>query len=137
VKKFEKPFIISIPHHGNPSNGFLNVFQEDLLPNFKFRRAYWTSDLPNGSERGNHAHKACTQVLFCLSGSITVFTELPDGTTEEFFLSSPRDGLVLWPHVWHQMKYQNAIQLVLASEDYDEIDYIRVKSEFYKYYKAL
>lgn len=128
--------LIQISRRGTDELGFLNIFEDNSICGFNIKRAYWSESVPDGAVRGNHAHKACVQILICLRGRIEVSTEVPTGMTASFILDRPDQGLVLWPHVWHQMKYtESAIQLVLASMNYSENDYLRNKSSYLEYYK--
>lgn len=98
----------------------------DLVP-FEVRRVYYIYDTTPGTIRGNHAHKTLQQVLLCVSGACTVVCEMPDGTKTEHRLDWPDRGLLIEGLVWRQMKdfSKDAVLMVLASEHYDENDYIR------------
>ena len=65
------------------------------------------------------------------AGSITVKTELIDGSIQEFILDKPDKGLFIPKMCWHTMQYShNAVQIVIASSLYDEKDYIRSYDNF-------
>ncbi|RZK32612.1 MAG: hypothetical protein EOO63_00845 [Hymenobacter sp.] len=71
------------------------------------------------------------QVLVAAAGRITVTTELADGTIKLFRLDDPKVGLYVPPHAWHTMQYSHsAVQLVMASANYSEEDYIRKYEDF-------
>ncbi|MBK8091182.1 MAG: FdtA/QdtA family cupin domain-containing protein [Verrucomicrobiaceae bacterium] len=95
------------------------------------RRCFWVSSPPPGSVRGDHAHRICSQFIFCASGSCLV--ELDDGSRKaELRLESPGAGLLVPPMVWVKI-YQHApgtVQMVFASHDYDSDDYIRDYEHF-------
>jgi dTDP-4-dehydrorhamnose 3,5-epimerase-like enzyme len=99
---------------------------------FDIQRAYIITDVPNGAIRGGHAHKSLWQLLICAHGSCKVL--LSDGeNTVEYSLSNPNYGLLIGPAVWRDMAFSSehkAIMMVLASEHYDENDYIRSYEEF-------
>jgi dTDP-4-dehydrorhamnose 3,5-epimerase-like enzyme len=81
--------------------------------------------------RGKHAHKKLKQVLFCISGSCAV--ELDDGKNKQkIILDQPHQGIYLGNNLWHTMSEftNNCILLVMASDVYDESDYIRDYQEF-------
>ena len=103
----------------------------DLVP-FEVKRVYYIFDTTPGTVRGNHAHKDLRQLLVCVSGACTIACEMPDGTKSEHRLDWPDRGLLIEGLVWRQMKEfsKDAVLLVLASEHYDENDYIRDYSEF-------
>lgn len=98
----------------------------DLVP-FEVKRVYYIFDTTPGTVRGNHAHKDLRQLLVCVSGACTIACEMPDGTKSEHRLDWPDRGLLIEGLVWRQMKEfsKDAVLLVLASEHYDEADYIR------------
>ena len=96
---------------------------ERIIP-FKIKRVYYIYDVHN-SERGGHRHKKTIQALICISGSCEV--KCNNGFIEEnYVLNSPSSCLIVNPEDFHIMKAftKNAILLVLASEYFDETDYI-------------
>ncbi|MEE2672557.1 MAG: WxcM-like domain-containing protein [Myxococcota bacterium] len=102
----------------------------DGLP-FQPKRYFVVVDVPNREVRGEHAHRRCAQVLICLRGSIACVVD--DGSQrEEILLDSPELAVHVPPMVWAvQYKYsEDAVLLVLASEEYDPKDYIRDYDEF-------
>lgn len=102
---------------------------------FEVKRVYYIFDTTPGTVRGNHAHKNLKQVLICVSGACTIACEMPDGTKMENRLDWPNRGLLIEGLVWRQMKdfSKDAVLIVLASEHYDEADYIRDYATFRKY----
>lgn len=105
----------------------------DLVP-FEIKRTFFIFDTTPGIVRGNHAHHKNRQMLICTSGACTIDCEMPDGTKTSHRLDWPDKGLLVEGMVWHQMKEfsKDAVLLVLASEHYDESDYIRSYDEFLK-----
>ena len=101
---------------------------------FEVKRMYYIFDTTPGTVRGNHAHKALKQMLICVSGACTIVCEMPDGTKSEHRLDWPDKGLLIEGLVWRQMKdfSKDAVLIVLASEHYDESDYIRNYTVFKK-----
>lgn len=114
--------------------GNLSVVEEfDQVP-FHIARAYWVYDVPGGECRGGHAHKRLKQFLVALSGSFTV--TIDDGTERRtFLLNHPYQGLEIESGIWRTLDdfSSGAVCLVLASEKYDEADYIRDYDEFLEY----
>jgi 5-deoxy-D-glucuronate isomerase len=110
------------------TTGLLSVVEGSgvsALP-FAVVRVYWIYDVPEGAVRGQHAHHRTAQVLVAMTGTLTVDTELPDGTRASFELTTPTQGLYVPAHAWRTVRYSpKATQLVLASAPYDETDYIR------------
>jgi len=95
-------------------------------------------DMPGGESRGAHAHKKLEQLVIALSGSFDI--TLDDGRNKKsIHLARPYMGLHMLPGMWRDINNfsSGAICLVLASELYDEKDYIREYSEFMEYKKAL
>ncbi len=98
---------------------------------FDVRRIYYIYDTCPGVVRGKHAHIALKQLLICIHGTCTIL--LDDGTERvEVPLSRPDEGLFINSLVWREMKdfSSDAVLLVLASEHYDESDYIRKYDDF-------
>lgn len=101
---------------------------------FDIKRVFYSYDIPGGEARGAHAHKVCHQFLVAASGSYEVV--LDDGVNKRtVLLNRPFFGLHIPPGIWasEQGFSSGAICLVLASEGYDEKDYIRDYQEFIKY----
>ena len=93
--------------------------------------------VPPGARRGEHAHRQCQEFLVCASGSCDVLVE--DGVhSEKFSLSGPRTGLYLPPMVWRTMEKfsPDAVLVVLASDPFDEADYVRDRAEFLRLVRA-
>lgn len=91
-------------------------------------------DTIEGVHRGKHAHKSLKQVLFCPCGACTI--SLDDGTeVREVRLDKSTEGLLVEACVWREMYdfTPDAVLMVLASDYYDESDYIRDYDEFLEY----
>lgn len=98
---------------------------------FRVRRVFYIYDIPGGEDRGAHAHKICHQFLVAVSGSFEI--ELDDGRLKRtVVLNRPYFGLHIPPGIWSAEKgfSSGAVCLVLASEKYDEADYIRDYDHF-------
>ncbi len=103
--------------------GSLTVIQKPDIP-FDIKRIYYIYGVDN-SDRGGHRHKITRQVLICLAGSCEIVNN--NGKKREtFLLNNPRLSLIVEPEDWHVLtKFSpDAMLLVLASELYDEQDYI-------------
>lgn len=126
-----KPVIIAFPMKRGHELGALSVAQKPDLP-FLPKRLYWIYGVPEGNMRGGHAHKKLWQVLICLHGSITVHLEDGRGWQETMKLDDPTLGLLLPPPFWHTMTFgqPGSVLLAIASDVYDESDYIRDYGEF-------
>lgn len=100
---------------------------------FDIKRVYYLFGMTGGLSRGFHAHKKLHQIVFCISGSCCLVVD--DGITkEDVLLDSPNVGIDLPPMLWHEMHDFTAdcVLLVVASDEYDEMDYIRDYEEFKK-----
>ncbi|WP_181258792.1 sugar 3,4-ketoisomerase [Vibrio splendidus] len=112
------------------SRGSLISLEEEKNIPFKIKRVYYlfnTLDIP----RGFHAHKNLKQVAICLNGSCRFV--LDDGINREsLVLDSPKVGLYIDNNKWREMHdfSDDCVLVVLASEHYDESDYIRDYDEF-------
>lgn len=116
--------------------GNLTVAQSlDNIP-FDIRRVYWLYDVPAGESRGGHAHKQCREIIIAVSGSFTV--TLDNGTEKKtFLLNRPYEGLIIETGVWRTLDdfSSGAVCLVLASQEFDENDYIRHYEDYLEYIK--
>jgi len=98
---------------------------------FDIKRVYYIFDTKKGVERGFHAHLNLKQVCIAVKGSCTFV--LDDGKRrEEIRLDRPNKGLFIEGLIWHEMKdfSPDCVLVVLASEHYDESDYIRDYDKF-------
>lgn len=125
--------IIEIPKIED-RRGNLSVIEELKSVPFRIARVYWLYDVPGGESRGGHAHRKLKQLLIAVSGSFTV--TLDDGREKrKFLLNHPYQGLIIDTGIWRTLDdfSSGAVCLVIASELYDEDDYIYDYDEFLKY----
>ena len=111
--------------------GSLTFLQTEQPIPFEIERVYYLYDVPGGAERGAHAHKKLHQFIIAISGSFDVV--LDDGRqSKRFHLNRPYFGLYVCPMMWRMLDNfsSGSVCLVLASEKYDETDYIRDKDQF-------
>lgn len=130
--------IIDLPKIVDPTRGALTVVEELKEVPFEVKRVYWTYDVPGGESRGGHAHKDLYQLLVPMSGSFKVV--LDNGMEKrEFLLNHPWQGLIITPGIWRTLEdfSSGAVCMVLASELYDESDYIREYDQFVAWTKQL
>lgn len=121
---------------GIKDNGYLCYLESAKTVLFTIKRVYYTYGVKEGIIRGHHAHKALEQLLICVYGAIEIMCD--DGEKKEYtVLDDPAKGLYVGPGIWHTMKWlkDDSILLVLASEYYDESDYIRDYDEFIRLVK--
>lgn len=133
----EKVRIIELPKIADP-RGNLTVAQEKMEVPFSIARAYWTYDVPSGESRGGHAHRQLEQLIIATSGSFDV--NVDDGEERAtYHLNHPYQGLYVGPGIWRTLDdfSSGAVCLVLASQLFDEEDYIREYDEFLTYVGCL
>ena len=112
----------------------ISVIENDKTIPFEVKRVYYLYDIPGGEERGAHAHKKLQQLIIAASGSFDVI--LNDGNVKRrFTLNHPYQGLYVKPGIWRDLGEfsSGAVCLVLASEVYDEADYIRDYDAYLKF----
>ena len=127
------PQLIHFRKIGNPSEGYISIFQNGTDMPFEIKRCFWTYYTPEEVIRGRHAHYETEMILIASAGKIIVNTEMPGGVKETIILEKPDHGLYIPKLCWHTMQYShNAVQLVLASSEYHESDYIRNYEDFKK-----
>ena len=127
--------IIQLPKIENPA-GSITVIESKKEIEFDINRIYYLYDIPGGASRGGHAHKNLYQLVIAASGSFDVILADAD-IKREVQLNRPYFGLLIPPGIWRDISNfsSGAICLVLASEYYDENDYIRAFDEFIKWKK--
>ena len=111
--------------------GSLIAIEEGYNAPFQIKRVYYIFDTQQGVERGFHAHVNLKQIAIVVKGSCTFI--LDNGTKrEEIELNNPTQGLLIEGLIWREMKNFSAdcVLVVLASEHYDESDYIRDYNKF-------
>lgn len=118
--------------------GNLTVIEEKIDIPFDIKRVYYLYDVPGGESRGAHAHKNLYQLIIAASGSFTV--TLDDGKKRKSFnLKRSYYGLLIPPGIWRDLDdfSSGSVLLCLASEHYDEHDYIRNYDDFLKHRNQL
>lgn len=125
----------TFPPHGDDRGQLIAIEAMKDLP-FDIKRVYYIYDTLPGVRRGFHAHKCLQQILLCVNGSCKI--HLDDGSeTAEVILDRPYEGLYISNNMWREMYdfTPGTVLLVLASEYYDEADYIRNYEDFIKLVK--
>jgi dTDP-4-dehydrorhamnose 3,5-epimerase-like enzyme len=99
---------------------------------FAIRRAYWIYDVPGGERRGGHAYRTLEEFFVALSGSFDVVVDDGRGDVRHVVLNRSYFGLHVPPMTWRHLENfsTNAVCLILASQRYDEADYLRDHAEF-------
>ena len=117
---------------GDERGSLIAIEQGHNAP-FEIKRVYYIFDTKDGVERGFHAHINLKQICIAVKGSCTFV--LDDGEKrEEIKLTNPNQGLFIEGLIWREMKNftPDCVLVVLASEHYDESDYIRDYDKFLK-----
>jgi dTDP-4-dehydrorhamnose 3,5-epimerase-like enzyme len=117
--------LVNFPPLGDDRGSLVALEAHKTVP-FDIKRVYYIFGTQAGVSRGFHAHRALQQVAVCVTGKCRMV--LDDGQRrEEVWLDSPTKGLLIGDLVWREMHdfSPDCVLLVLASEHYDETDYIR------------
>lgn len=102
--------------------GNLTVIEKSIP--FDIKRIFYIYGV-DSSVRGGHRHHKTIQAAICIKGSCVISNN--DGENQQdYILDTPAKCLILEPEDWHQMFNfsADAILMVLASEYFDEKDYI-------------
>lgn len=110
-------------HH---ENGNLTVVESMRQIPFDINRVYYLYDVPGDAERGGHSHRALQQFIVAVSGCFDVVID--DGVKQRrITLNRPYKGLLIRQGIWRVLDNfsSGAVCMVVASEHYDEADYVR------------
>lgn len=119
--------------HGDDRGQLIALEENKDIP-FCIKRVYYMYDTVKGVVRGKHAHKSLEQILVCIHGSCKVL--LDDGREKKVVpLEKPYEGLYISNNMWREMYdfSEDAVLMVLASDYYNEDDYIRDYDQFHSY----
>jgi hypothetical protein len=132
----DKCTLISLPKISDPRGNLTFIEGGEHIP-FDIQRVYYIYDVPGGSERGGHAHKALHQLIIAMSGSFDVV--LDDGETKRrIHLNRSYVGLYVCPMIWRELDNfsSGSVCMVVASNRYDEADYYRDYAQFVEAQRA-
>ena len=117
--------IVELPKISNSQGNLTFIEANNHIP-FDIQRVYYLYDVPGGSVRGGHAHKNLHQLIVAMSGSFDIV--LDDGKEKKrFHLNRSYNGLYICPMIWRELDNfsSGSVCMVLASNFYDEEDYLR------------
>jgi dTDP-4-dehydrorhamnose 3,5-epimerase-like enzyme len=117
--------IIELPKIADPRGNLTFIETSRHIP-FEIKRVFYLYDVPGGAERGGHAHTRLEQFMVAMSGSFDVI--LDDGTRRKrVHLNRSYYGIYIPPLIWREMDNfsSGSVCMVLASEPYDQTDYLR------------
>jgi len=100
---------------------------------FEIKRVYYIFETKENVSRGYHAHRNLKQLLVCVSGQCEI--HIDNGKEKKVVnLSCATKGLLIEGLIWREMHNFSAdcVLMVLASDVYDESDYIRSYDDFIK-----
>lgn len=118
------------------ASGSITAVHNGIEIPFDIKRCFYLFDVPSGQSRGGHAHKELHQLIISASGSFEVL--LSDANNQRAIsLNQPNEGVYVPPGLWSELANfsSGSICLVLASEYFDEADYIRSYHAFSSYKK--
>lgn len=127
--------VLHLPKIHNRAGNITPVENGISIP-FDVQRIYYIYDVPGGESRGAHGHKTLESVIIAVSGSFDVSVD--DGINKKTVqLNRPYVGLNVKPGIWRDISNfsSGAICLVLASQKYNEGDYIREYASFINFKK--
>lgn len=122
--------VVSLPKITDPRGSLTFVEGEHHIP-FEIKRVFFLYDVPTEESRGAHAHKDLHQFIICLSGSFDV--AIDDGEFQRtIHLNRPWQGLHIPPMIWAaEINFDpGTVCLVLASDKFNEADYIRDHKDY-------
>jgi len=123
--QIQQPKIINLPKILDDRGNITFLEGEDHIP-FKIKRTYWIYDVPGGEIRGGHAYKSTHEFIIAISGSFDVVLD-NFKETKIYPLNRSYFGLYVPNMIWRKLENfsTNSLCLILASDDYDESEYIR------------
>ena len=122
--------LLSLQTIGDERGKLVSLESLKNLP-FDIKRVYYMFDTSPDLPRGFHAHKELEQLVIAIDGACEFV--LDDGKNKEsVWLNRPDVGLYIGKNMWREMRnFSYGCKLmILASDYYDESEYIRDYAEF-------
>lgn len=127
---------IDFPALGDNRGSLVALESNETIP-FDIKRVYYLFGTKKDVTRGLHAHIKLKQVILCVTGSCNILLDNGD-VSESVILDCPTKGLLIDSLVWREMSdfTSDCVLLVIASEHYNESDYIRDYEKFKRVLKS-
>lgn len=122
--------VVNLPKIADPRGNLTFIESGKHVP-FDVKRVFYLYDVPGGESRGGHANRACRQFIVAMSGSFDVIVD--DGCERRTIgLNRSYYGLYVPNMIWRELDNfsSGSVCLVLASDFFDESDYIRNYKDF-------
>lgn len=112
--------------------GHLVVVEENQDIPFELKRIFYMYGSDENVVRGQHANRKTEFVLINVAGSSKVLVKDGLGNEELYVLDKAHSGIYIPKMIWKDMYdfSSDSILLVLASEHYDNSEYIRDYDEY-------
>lgn len=113
--------------------GSLIAIEEGYNAPFDIKRVYYIFDTKEEVRRGYHAHINLKQIAIAVKGSCTFVLDNGE-SRNDIVLNNPNRGLLIEGLIWREMYNfsDDCVLMVIASEHYNEEDYIRDYQSFIK-----
>jgi dTDP-4-dehydrorhamnose 3,5-epimerase-like enzyme len=117
--------LLNFKTHGDYAGNLVALEKGKEFP-FDIKRVYYIWGTDKDAVRGRHAHRKLEQVVICTSGSCDFILDNGKERTT-IHLDNPAQGLYIKEYIWREFTNfsPDCVVVVLASEHYDESDYIR------------
>ncbi|MFT0633551.1 FdtA/QdtA family cupin domain-containing protein [Ectopseudomonas chengduensis] len=122
--------LIEFPVLGDERGSLIALETNKNIP-FVIKRVYYIYGTKENVARGFHAHKELEQIALCVSGRCRMVVD--DGVSREsVWLDSPSKAIYIGNMLWREMHdfSSDCVLLVLASNVFNESDYIRNYDDF-------
>lgn len=127
--------VIELPRYAREDGEIVVAQAFEQVP-FPMARVF-TLTAPSGAQRGEHAHRRCTQFMVCVHGAVDVLCD--DSRDKKIFtLDRPNLALHVPPTIWNTVvfKEERSVLMVLCDRLFEEADYLREYDEFLAFRKA-
>ena len=133
METHSEPRLITFASITDPRGNLCFIQPDGKLP-FEIRRVYWTYDVPSWRIRHGRALRSCSELILATSGQCRVTVDCGDGRQTAYTLNRSNVGLLIPPMTWRIIDgfVTGTTCLTVASELYNEADYIHDYSDFLK-----